>query len=99
MDLVGVAKTADCAKLMFVGGELLKVLAGVSKTCDGAGRLSFIEDAAVFDGVAKILLRTAPEENALGFGALDGVSAIPGCTRVRAVALRWPVAGTTDTGA
>jgi hypothetical protein len=97
-DLEGVATAAGGAKLISLRGELLDGFAGVSNTADGARSLLSGEDTAAFDGVAKILLRTASDEKALPCGALDGVSAILGCTRLRAVALRWPVAGTIGAG-
>ena len=95
---VGVATTAGRVKLLSAGGELPIGLAGVSNTCDGAGSRPSGEETTAFDGVAKIILRTNPEEKDLVFGALEGVSAIFECARLRTVELRRTVAGTTEDG-
>lgn len=73
--------------------------AGVSKMDTGAVVVAAEYGIGGFDGVAKIVLRAAPEENVLEFGALDGVSAIlDGARPWRPDALRCPVAATIEGG-
>jgi hypothetical protein len=81
--LVGVAATAVCETSAKAGGELRTALVGVSNMCLSVAALMF-----GFDGVANIVLLTAPESKSLALGAFDGVSAMLWCTRFRPVALR-----------
>jgi hypothetical protein len=81
--LVGVTTTAVCETFAEAGGELRTALPGVSNMC-----LSVAAPVFGFDGVANIVLRTAPESKSLALGAFDGVSAMLWCTRFRPVALR-----------
>jgi hypothetical protein len=72
----------------------MRSFASVSKTCV-ADTGTPLPALVGFEGVAKIVLRAAPEEKLLMVGAFDGVSAMLGCVKVRAVALRCTVPGTT----
>lgn len=89
--LMDVAATVVCRKLVEVGGELPIALSGDSKTCDAD---LFAEATCDLEGVAKIVLRAAPDSKAFMVGAFDGVSATLWCARFRAVALRCTVPGT-----
>lgn len=86
MDFVGVAAMVGAIRLGLGGGELSVGLAGVSNTCDGAVNPTSENGSTTFEGVVKIVLRAAPERKVLVFGALQGVSAIFGCTRPRPAA-------------
>lgn len=99
--LVGVATSAEtvAVAVAHAGGELSTAFTGVSNTCGGAGCPVPDKHTLDLDGVAKIILRAAPEEKDLVFGAFEGVSAILECARPRRPdALRCPVAGIMECG-
>lgn len=90
------AGAAGAIKLESAKGEEGALLAGVSNTCDGADKPVSNAVTVAFVGVAKIILRAAPDEKVLMLGAFEGVSAILECTTLRPAALPCTVAETIE---